>query len=207
MAVVVEHEKRKREILEKALDVFIEEGYEGATFQKIADKCAITRTILYTYFKNKREIFLWSIKQLVSSLEGTLTKTLNDDSLCAEDCLRAMLMAIIDKIESSAKLFSVLLVYLLQLKKTGVNPHERVQRRVLRLRHFLSAVIIRGIKDGEFRQIAVKDADNLFYSLIESVIFRLSMSGPSDFIDARASINLAVDGIVSQRERPGEKSN
>ena len=31
MAIVVEHEKRRAEILEKALDVFTEEGYEDAT--------------------------------------------------------------------------------------------------------------------------------------------------------------------------------
>ena len=68
MAIVVEHEKRRFEILEKALDIFVEEGYEDATFQKIADRCGITRTTLYLYFKNKREIFVWSIKQLT---EGT----------------------------------------------------------------------------------------------------------------------------------------
>ena len=30
MAIVVEHDKRKQEILQKSLDVFIEEGYEDA---------------------------------------------------------------------------------------------------------------------------------------------------------------------------------
>ena len=65
MAIVVEHDKRKQEILQKSLDVFIEEGYEDATFQKIADRCGITRTTLYIYFKNKHEIFLGSIKELL----------------------------------------------------------------------------------------------------------------------------------------------
>jgi len=46
MAIVVEHEKRRFEILQRALDVFTEEGYEDATFQKIADRCGITRTTL-----------------------------------------------------------------------------------------------------------------------------------------------------------------
>ena len=57
MAIIVEHDKRKHEILEKALDVFIEEGYEDVTFQKIADRCGITRTTLYIYFKNKRRTY------------------------------------------------------------------------------------------------------------------------------------------------------
>ena len=39
MAIVVEHDKRKAEILQKALDVFVEEGYEDVTYQKIADRC------------------------------------------------------------------------------------------------------------------------------------------------------------------------
>ena len=72
MAIVVEHDKRKHDILKKSLEVFIEEGYEDVTFQKIADRCGITRTTLYIYFKNKREIFLWSIKQLTNDVEQEL---------------------------------------------------------------------------------------------------------------------------------------
>ena len=41
MATIVEHDKRKHEILQKALDVFIEEGFEDVTFQKIADRCNV----------------------------------------------------------------------------------------------------------------------------------------------------------------------
>ena len=43
MGIVIDHEKRKKVILKKALDVIIDEGYEDATFQKIADRCGITQ--------------------------------------------------------------------------------------------------------------------------------------------------------------------
>ena len=69
MSIIVEHDKRRQEILQNALEVFIDEGYEDVTFQKIADRCGITRTTLYIYFKNKREIFTWSIKQLTAGIE------------------------------------------------------------------------------------------------------------------------------------------
>ena len=97
MAIIVEHEKRKRKILEKALDVFVEEGYEDVTFQKIADRCGITRTTLYIYFKNKREIFLWSIKQLVSGIETTIMQIVNNTSFNTEKCFRKMLMSIVQR--------------------------------------------------------------------------------------------------------------
>ena len=87
MAIVVEHEKRKREILEKSLDIFVEEGYEDVTFQKIADRCGITRTTLYIYFKNKQELFLWSIKQLTQGLETALLVVANDQKLSSQEQL------------------------------------------------------------------------------------------------------------------------
>lgn len=199
MAIVVEHDKRKREILEKALDVFIEEGYEDVTFQKIADRCGITRTTLYIYFKNKREIFLWSIKQLTSGLEASIMEIINDKSLNAEQCFRKMLMRIVDSLEGNKKLFSVLLVYLMQLKKSGIDPNERVMRRVIKLRHVMSTILIRGMKKGEFRKLNVKDVNDMFYGLIEAAIFRLAVLAQDSIDDVRATLNLAVDGIIQSR--------
>ncbi len=199
MAIVVEHDKRKREILEKALDVFIEEGYEDVTFQKIADRCGITRTTLYIYFKNKREIFLWSIKQLTSGLEASIMEIINDKSLNAEQCFRKMLMKIVDSLEGNKKLFSVLLVYLMQLKKSGTDPNERVMRRVIKLRHVMSTILIRGMKKGEFKQLNVRDVNDMFYGLIEAAIFRLAVLAQDSIDDVRATLNLAVDGIIQNR--------
>jgi AcrR family transcriptional regulator len=199
MAIVVEHDKRKREILEKALDVFVDEGYEDVTFQKIADRCGITRTTLYIYFKNKREIFLWSIKQLTSGLEIVIMKTMNDKSLNAEQCFRTVLQQIVDGLEENKKLFSVLLVYLLQLRKSGTDPQERIVRRVLRLRHVMSTVLIRGMKTGEFKKLNVKDVNDMFYGLIEAAIFRLSVLAQDSINDVRTTLNLAVDGILTKQ--------
>ena len=117
MAIVVEHDKRKHEILQKSLDVFIDEGYEDATFQKIADRCGITRTTLYIYFKNKHEIFLGSIKELLSELEESLIIIIKNKDKNSEETLREILMCITEALENNKKLFSVLLNYLIQLKK------------------------------------------------------------------------------------------
>ena len=91
MAIVVEHEKRKKEILEKSLELFIAEGYEDVTYQKIADRCGITRTTLYIYFKNKREIFSFSIKQLTGDVERQLLEIIKQPELHSVDCLEGIL--------------------------------------------------------------------------------------------------------------------
>ena len=193
MAIVVEHDKRKQEILQKSLDVFIEEGYEDATFQKIADRCGITRTTLYIYFKNKHEIFLGSIKELLSEVEAKLKDIMSDSSLSSEAALRQVLTSLTDACESNKKLFSVLLNYLMQLKKSGIDTSERVRRRVIRLRHLLSTIIIKGIQKGEFKELNVKDVNETLYGLMESAIFRIAVLNQDDVDDIKAALNTTVD--------------
>ena len=201
MAIIVEHEKRKKEILENALNVFVEEGYADVTFQKIADRCGITRTTLYIYFKNKREIFLWSIKQLTETLEQDLISIVKDESISSEQCLRKVLSRIVDSIVDNKKLFYVILTYLLQLRKhQDINISERVERRVLRLRHLLTAIIVRGQKAGEFRTLTVKSINEIFYSLLESAVFRIAVLATLDSAAVRENLSLAVDGILVKSE-------
>lgn len=199
MAIIIEHDKRKHEILQKSLDVFVDEGYEDATFQKIADRCGITRTTLYIYFKNKHEIFLGSIKELLSSLEIALNKIVSDDNPSSEKALRDFFDKIIDECQNNTKLFSVLLNYLLQLKKTGVDTEERVRRRVIRMRHHINTIVISGIQNGEFKQISVKEINELLYSMIESAIFKMTVLGVKDISAIKESISLAIDGIVIEK--------
>ncbi|MCQ2612523.1 MAG: TetR/AcrR family transcriptional regulator [Treponemataceae bacterium] len=195
MAIVVEHDKRRKEILYKAIKVFEAEGFDDVTLQKIADACGITRTTLYIYFKNKSEIFLFSIKQLTSEIEKALQEIIARKTLTNSQKLQAIMECVISKCVEYQSLFNVLLAYLLKLQKTGTDVGERVRRRILRLRHLLSTVLIEGIKTGEFKDINVKATNELFYSLIESTIFRISLLNQSNVDELADAITLAIDGI------------
>ncbi len=199
MGIVVDHEKRKKTILKKALDVFVDEGYEDATFQKIANKCGITRTTLYIYFKNKREIFLWSIKQLAESLETAIQKVINDETKTYSQKLVEMMDCIFQKCVENKELFGVILAYLLQVKKAGKDPNVKVRRRIVRLRHLMSTVLIAGKKAGEFRNINVKAANDLLYSLIESAVFKLAILDQKEIDEMIFAVQLAVGGISLEK--------
>lgn len=199
MAILVEHDKRKKEILSKSLDLFIEEGYEDVTFQKIADRCGITRTTLYIYFKNKREVFLWSIKQLTENLEQEILRIISNKNLSSIECLQKMFSTILDECEANDKLFKILLVYLVQLQKSGADPEVRVNRRVIRMQHLLSTIVIRGQKKGEIKNIPVKQINGLLYSLIESAIFRLSVMGKSKIPESKEIIRSAIEMLKANQ--------
>jgi AcrR family transcriptional regulator len=192
MSIVVEHEKRRKEILEKALDVFIKEGYVDATFQKIADKCSITRTTLYLYFKNKKDIFNYSIKMLLTKLEEDIRLIRSDDSLDSVEKITEVIIKIFRHIEENRLLLSVILDYLLHLSKRSGDPEKPVRRRTLRLRHILSSLIIEGIKTGKLKPLNVKKADEYLYCFIEAAIFRLTVLRQETVNDLREAAVFAV---------------
>ena len=197
MAIVVEHDKRRHDILERSLDVFATEGFEDTIFQKIADSCGITRTTLYIYFDNKKEIFVGSLKQILIAMELDLKAIIEDEALSAHDALSKMVNLIIDYCEQNLKLFNVLHSYLLQLKKANENPQKKIHRRIIRLRHLLSTVIIRGVDSGEFKpNLNVHSVVELIYILVESSIFRIAVLESKDLSEVRKAVAPAIDGLV-----------
>jgi len=122
MSVSVEHDKRKEEILDKALDVFVMEGYKDTTFQKIAERCGITRTILYLYFDNKKEIFSSCIKRFMGGLESEIRNIAEEDGKTSSEKLVAIGELVVRHCAEESKLLSIVLDYLLKLKMAGGDP-------------------------------------------------------------------------------------
>jgi AcrR family transcriptional regulator len=199
MAILVEHEKRRKQILQKAVDVFVEEGFENATYQKIADHCKITRTTLYLYFRNRREIFNYSIKQLLSEVEAELLRVRKDTELSHPDKIKGKVFFILDTLEENRKLLSVVLDYLLYLSKSAPSPDmidKRVRRRTIRLRHILATMVIDGIRAGEIKQVDVRVADDLFYGLIETAIFHLAVLKRNSVTDIKNTVKLTLKQLA-----------
>ncbi|MDR2943006.1 MAG: TetR/AcrR family transcriptional regulator [Treponema sp.] len=196
MSVLVEHDKRRKKILDSALTVFMNEGFENATFQKIADHCGIARTILYLYFKNKREIFLYSLKQLLLEIEEILKSIRSDSSMKSEEKLTKTLLTIFKLLEQNKRLIAVLLDYLLHISKEGANPEDRVRRRTIKLRHILSSMYIEGVKNGELKKIKIKAADDYLYSFIESAVYQLAVLKRKNVNELKETVLLAVKQLT-----------
>ena len=193
MSIVVEHDKRRHEILEKALDVFMEDGYEEVTLQKIADRCDITRTTLYIYFKNKREIFNFSIKQFLQILESDITLVRNENTFSHTEKIIKVMTVIIDRLEENSRLMSVVLNHLIFVSRNDSDSVYRFRRRTVRLRHILTTILIEGIKAGEFApSINVKETNEMLYSFMEASIFRMVILHRPSVDELKDGMKLAV---------------
>ena len=82
-------EKRRLQILDAAMEVFIERGYNGTTTVEIAKRANVAEVTLFRYFGSKQEIFLEGIRPV---LFNTLEETVQEmDQLSPEEKLTHVL--------------------------------------------------------------------------------------------------------------------
>jgi AcrR family transcriptional regulator len=196
MSATIEHDKRKREILEKAVDVFSRDGFDDTTFQKIADRCGISRTILYIYFKDKRDIFRYAVKLAMESIERDMLTVGHDASRPVAERAAAIFDGIIESFIEKKTLLKVIYEYLLHAGKAGLDPQERVLRRTIRIRHHFSVLLNEGRANGELNPDFSGAAINaLLYGLIETAAFRIAALDTTDVEELKAAARLALNGI------------
>ena len=153
------------------------------------------RDVVLDYFKNKKDIFLWSIKQLTSDIEKELLSIIKNPELTASDCLKQILFKLFDIAENNQVFFKVLLNYLVQLEKSGADVNERVTRRVIRIQHLMNTVIIRGQKAGQLKHFSVKDINDQLYMIIEDAMFRLGVLNQKSLDQSRSIAEFTVNQI------------
>lgn len=203
MSISIEHDKRKQLILQNATLVFIENGYQGTTFQKIANRSNVSRTTLYQYFKNKHEIFNFTIKQVTDRMERSFLPYLKKiDS--PVNTLKLVLESIMESCCHYKPLLAVLMEYLKLLDTKGVNPQLRFHRRTIRLRRTIYHLLRKAVQKEEIIPINISEIEDLLISLIEAAVLRMVISYSKEPDYALATINATLNAI---RKNPTDTAN
>jgi TetR/AcrR family transcriptional regulator, mexJK operon transcriptional repressor len=84
-------ERKRQEILDAALDEFLEHGYVGASMDRIAARAAASKVTVYAHFADKQALFEAVFTRAIAEAErsgGSLTEALAESSDLSRD-LRA----------------------------------------------------------------------------------------------------------------------
>jgi len=78
--------EKKERIINAGLQLFCEKGYYNTNTAEIAKKAGVSTGLVYSYFKNKDDIFAAGIKQLSASLQAVISDAIGrlDFSLLTE---------------------------------------------------------------------------------------------------------------------------
>src|SRR5579864_3777542 len=91
--------ERREQILEAAVTVFAERGYEGASTDVIARMAGISQPYLFRLFGTKRELIIATIRRCFADTEALFTRAAK--GLAGEDALSAMGEAYIAEVRQS----------------------------------------------------------------------------------------------------------
>lgn len=80
-----EPEVRRQEILDTAMKVFMEKGYEAATMRDIAEAMNVVPGLCYRYFESKQVLYHTAVEQYIKDVTAPMIRLLEeeDDSLTA----------------------------------------------------------------------------------------------------------------------------
>lgn len=176
MGIVVDHEERQREILIKALKLFGDRGYPDVTYQQLAAVCGLSRTTLYKYFQNKREIFDHAIMYQVGTIGRRFQEIVkNNPDLNAAEKLNLVMGQAIDLLFKSRPLLRAIVEYLINQRRQELPVARKIRRHTVGFRRTLKTLVCEGVTDGHFRELDVDLVANLLYGFMESAALRITL--------------------------------
>lgn len=174
MPKIVDHDKRKDEILEIALEVFAADGYDDSNLSAIAKRCGLSRATLYQYFRNKEDIYYFALKQ---STEGMFQKYLRIE-WSGKGPIEDILEICDDIMATAERNRSKIKNLVISIGKSDQELEEAVYRRTAKLQHLFRRLLRNGIREGRVSSDCDVDAVvRQIVVLIESFCFQLTFFG------------------------------
>ena len=170
-AVAAKRERRKEarpgELLDAALDLFVEKGFAATRSEEVAARAGVSKGTLFLYFQSKEELFKAVVRENISgrftewnaefeAFEGNSSEMLtNCLNIWWERVGATKASGITKLMMSEAKNFPDLAAF---YQHEVIKPGQTLIRRILQ----------RGIDRGEFRPL---DLDYAVYSVIAPMIY------------------------------------
>ncbi len=193
-------EIRHQQLLDSALDHFLEKGYERATIEAIADSVSMTKRTVYARYPDKAALFLASVRRAIERIATSpesLRAVVGDDlpqTLEAIARLRVEQLMTPEglKLQRVINTESYRFPEIFRLSyENGALPGIRFLAQLLR-------------EETEAGRLALDDPDmaaNLFWTMVVSAHARLIVSGevpPSEEISRRirAGVRLFLNGAL-----------
>ena len=194
MSTTVDHQRRRLRILTKAFALFAEEGYAGVTYQKVADRCGLSRTALYRYFQNKEEMFLYAVELATNNVNSRVEQVLRQNKKTSLEKLVRILHVTVRMLADNRIFLTVILDYILTQKQHGKNVRRMVRRRTFGIKYLFVKLLREAVDDGELKLRQVEMAAHHLYGMLESFILNLTVT---DVLDEKGCLEL-INGYIEQ---------
>ncbi len=175
MPKMVNHKKRKSQILTQALEIFASLGYEETTMTQIATISKISRPTLYQYFQNKEEIIYFAIKTKTDSLLLAYLKEVQTSILPANEKLTQLCTNMLTFMYDQKDFIKSIIGYIYHQQFHHAELTTMIRKRTIRLEHLITALIKEGVQTGVFtKQLDPTESERLLWHLFIAIAVEIS---------------------------------
>ena len=162
-------DKRKYQILDAALEVIVSKGYEGSSMSDIVEKSKLSKGAIYWYYSSKKEVYLALVNHWVLQYSPTLNLLMEDDQPASVQ-LKELFNFFITQYENDQTIFKAVAVFW-SLAGRDNEFKEKFDKVYSEFLVLIERIIVKGVKNKEFKNIDTKIAALSIMVNIESTIW------------------------------------
>jgi AcrR family transcriptional regulator len=198
-------ETRPQELLEAALQLFVEKGFAATRSEEVAHRAGVSKGTLYLYYPSKEELFKAVVRHNLSNLIAEGQEIVDSFDGSTSDLLR-MLMTIWWERFGDTPAAGIHKVIIAEVRNFPDLAQFYADEVILPADQLFSSAVQRGVDRGEFRALPVHEvAHALMAPLIFMALHRHSFGacpvhGPE--LDPVALLHTQLDLVLHGLERP-----
>ena len=185
-------EKRKKELLKIAYDMFLTQGYENTSVDEIIEKAQIAKGTYYYYFKSKEQMLEEVIDMMIDSESEMARQIIGMDISSPQKIVG--IIASIKPTEAEQPIKDTL------FQPENLLMHHKVRQKLINvLTPLLSEVIKEGVKEGIFECDNISERVKMLLIISDSTFNEgtFSQQDISVFIDVTEKLLGAEKGTMS----------
>jgi AcrR family transcriptional regulator len=145
---------RKDQILDAALSVLVQNGYEGSRMDDVVSESQLSKGAIYWYYKSKKAMYLDLVNFWVIRYSATINHLVENDQ-AAPDQLKSLFNYFIDQYESDPDPFIALTEFWSMAQKDD-DFRAKLQKVYSQFLEVLEKIVAKGLKDGDFKKLDIR---------------------------------------------------
>ena len=195
MRTVIDHRARKQEIIAKSIRLFARLGYRDVSFRELSEECGVAPTVLYRYFRDKRQIFNNAISLVLVRIVQKHTEIVHS-KLPAAVRLRQICTVVTATLFDNRDFLCVIIDFVMSMTREGHDMTRRIMHFTIGLKRIMHTLLTWGVRHGEFHSGVRPDImTDILYAQFESAVLRLAVSGDAVQADVLDRIDEILKGI------------
>jgi AcrR family transcriptional regulator len=160
-------EARPQELLEAALDLFVEKGFTATRAEEVAQRAGVSKGTLYLYYPSKEELFKAVVRQNLGALIAEGKEAVAQFQGSSADLLVYLMMTWWQRVGSTPA-SGIHKIVLSEVRNFPELAQFYADEVILPADQLFCSAIERGVKSGEFRAVPLHEAA---HALMAPMIF------------------------------------